>query len=286
MAMTEKRPGKTGGSGRLIGLGPAFLVGLAVLYLLPFFYGLFVSLIAPADVMARSFSFPWPPRFSNFTDAWTSVPFGHYFLNSLVVSLTVTAGSTFTGVLAAYVFARAEFRGRDLLFYLVVGTLMIPGHITLIPNYLTMARLHLLDSYWALALPFLANGFSVFFLRQYMRGIPRDVEEAARLDGAGLFKVLTEVIVPMSMPAIAAISLFTFLSEWNSFIWPLIATSSDQMRTVQIGLALLYRREAEQGLVDWPMVMAGSMIVLLPTIIAFLIAERQLVRGISMGTFK
>jgi len=228
----------------------------------------------------------WPPKFGNFADAWFAVPFGRYYLNTLFVALAITVGSTLTSILAAYVFARTEFRGKTLLFFAVIATLMIPGHVTLIPNYLTLAKFGLLNSYWALVLPFLANGFSVFFLRQFMLGIPREVEEAARLDGAGLWRTLWDVIVPMSMPAIVAVSLFVFLSEWNSFIWPLIATSSEEMRTIQIGLAMMYREEAEQGLVNWPLVMAGSVIVLLPTILAFAAAERQLVRGIAMGPSK
>lgn len=267
------------------GLLRMFVIGLAGLYLFPFIYVVFVALLDPSEVMARDIAF-WPPRFDNFSDAWSAVPFLRYFFNSLVVSLAITAGSTFTAILAAYVFARAEFRGRNVLFFVVVTTLMIPGHMTLIPNYLTMASLGLLNSYWALVLPFLASGFSVFFLRQYILGIPKEVEEAARLDGAGLWGTLWDIIIPMSMPAIVAVSLFTFLSEWNSYIWPLIVTSSDEMRTVQIGLSRLYREEVEQGLVNWPLVMAGSVIVLVPTIVAFSLAERQLIRGISMGTFK
>lgn len=263
----------------------AFLLTVAGLYLFPFAYVAFVSLLDPADVMAQSPQF-WPPNWGNYIAAWQAAPFERFFLNSVIVSITVTVGSGLTSILAAYVFARRRFYGRDVLFGIVVATLMIPGHITLIPNYLTFARFRALDSYWALILPFLASGFSVFFLRQYFRNIPVEIEEAARIDGAGDWKILWDIIVPMSLPAIAAVSLFTFISEWNSFIWPLLATTREEMRTVPIGLAYMYRQEAEGGLVNWPMVMAGSVIVLLPMIVAFMLAERQLIKGITMGSSK
>ena len=267
-------------------LARALFLGLLTLVVLyPLWTILAISLADRASVIATDRTF-WPPNLDAYATAWFNVPFPRYFLNSLIVTGIVTIGNTFTAVLAAYAFARAQFRGRELLFLLVVGTLMIPAHVTLIPNYLTMARWHLLDTHIALILPFLASGFSVFFLRQFMRGIPASLDEAARLDGAGTWTILWTIIVPLSWPAIAVVALFAFMGNWNEFVWPLLATTSEDMRTVQIGLRYLLR-DVDEGLTpDWPLVMAGTMITLLPLLVAYLFAERQMIRGITMGSFR
>jgi multiple sugar transport system permease protein/sn-glycerol 3-phosphate transport system permease protein len=265
-------------------LGPAFALGVAGLTALPFLYSVMVSL-APSD---RAFAGALPVGFQwqNYLAVWKSAPFLRYFLNSLVVSGATTGGTVATAILAAYVFARLEFRGRGLLFAAVVATMMIPGHVTLIPNYLTMARLGLIDSYAALILPFLASGFATFLLRQHFRAVPRELDEAARIDGAGSWHILWRVIVPLSRPAIATVALYQFVTEWNAYLWPLIATDSESMRTVQLGLARLYLASGSDRLVDWPVVLAASVIVLLPTLIAFLVAQRQLLQGNAVGALK
>ena len=265
-------------------LGGAALLLLALVVLYPLWEILRVSLMDPLEARSSGASL-WPPTFRAYAEVWRGVSFPRYFLNSVVVTFAVTAGSTFTAVLAAYAFARATFPGRDLLFLGVVGTLMIPNHVTLIPNYLTFAAWGMLDTYACLILPFLASGFSVFFLRQHMMSIPRSLDEAARMDGAGTWMILRTVIVPLSWPAIAVVALFAFMSSWNEFVWPLIATTSDDMRTVQIGLRYLLRDE-EAALPDWPLVMAGTIITLAPLLIAYVVAERHLIRGITMGSFR
>lgn len=224
--------------------------------------------------------------FDAYLRAWIGVPFPRYFFNSLVVAVAIALGSTVTAVLAAYAFARARFPGRDALFLLVVGTLMIPSHITLIPNYLTFGRFDALDTHIALIVPFLASGFSVFFLRQHMMGIPVSLDEAARMDGAGTLLILWTIIVPLSWPAITVVALFSFMGAWNEFIWPLLSTTSEEMRTVQVGLRYLLRDEGESALTDWPLVMAGTMITLAPLLMAFALAERHLIRGLTMGSFR
>lgn len=259
------------------------LLALAVLY--PLWNILALSLADRASVISTDRT-PWPPTTDAYARAWFNVPFPRYFLNSIVVTGAVTLGNTLTAVLAAYAFARAEFRGREVLFLLIVGTLMIPAHVTLIPNYLTFARWHLLDTHIALILPFLASGFSVFFLRQFMRGIPASLDEAARMDGAGTWTILWTIIVPLSWPAISVVALFAFMGNWNEFVWPLLTTSSENMRTVQIGLRYVLREEGEGTTPDWPLVMAGTMITLVPLLVAYLFAERHLIRGITMGSFR
>ncbi len=268
------------------GVARALFLGLlALVVLYPLWNILAISLADRSSVIATDRTL-WPPTGDAYARAWFNVPFPRYFLNSLIVTGVVTIGNTLTAVLAAYAFARAEFRGREFLFLLIVGTLMIPSHVTLIPNYLTFARWHMLDTHVALILPFLASGFSVFFLRQFMRGIPASLDEAARMDGAGTWMILWTIIVPLSWPAIAVVALFTFMGNWNEFVWPLLTTSSEDMRTVQIGLRYLLRDEGEGATPDWPLVMAGTMITLLPLLVAYLFAERHMIRGITMGSFR
>lgn len=269
---------------RRLPIGGLFLGVLALIVLYPLWEIARISFLEVDEVNAPDSQF-WPPTFRAYVEAWTGVAFPRYFLNSIVVTLAVTLGSTFTAILAAYAFARATFPGRDLLFLAVIGTLMIPNHITLIPNYLTFAKFGMLDTFACLILPFLATGFSVFFLRQHMMTIPRSLDEAARMDGAGTWMILWTVIVPLSRPAIAVVALFAFMGQWNEFIWPLLATTSEEMRTVQIGLRYLLRDE-EGAIPDWPLVMAGTMITLIPLLIAYIFAERHLIRGITMGSFR
>lgn len=266
---------------RVFGLTNVFLAAVTALVLAPFALAVLVSLMEPASFMARPPAF-WPLRITGYAEALGRAPFARYFLNSLLVSLAITAGSLWTSILAAYVFARTEFPGRDVLFAIVVATLMIPGHVTLIPNYLTLATLGLIDSYAALILPFLASGFVTFFLRQHFKSIPRELDDAALIDGAGHGTILWRILVPIARPAIAAMALFQFLAEWNSYLWPLIVTSSDRLRTVQIGLAQVFATEAFDGLVDWPMIMAGAVMVMAPTLVAFWLAERDLTGGIAV----
>ncbi|WP_299473150.1 carbohydrate ABC transporter permease [uncultured Roseibium sp.] len=262
-----------------------FLMLLALVVLYPLWEIVRISLLHRSEVILPDASI-WPLDLSAYQRIVDGLSFPRYFLNSLIVTTTVTAGNTMTAILAAYAFSRASFRGRDVLFLIVIGTLMIPNHITLIPNYLTFASFDMLDTYVCLILPFLASGFAVFFLRQHMMTIPKSLDEAARIDGASSWKILWDIVVPLSLPAISVVALFTFMSNWNEFIWPLLATTSDDMRTVQIGLRFLLREEGEGDSPDWPLVMAGTMITLTPLLLAYVIAERHLIRGITMGSLK
>jgi multiple sugar transport system permease protein/sn-glycerol 3-phosphate transport system permease protein len=283
-AASVRRPHRPASADGGAMLAPLFALAVAALAAIPFAYSVLVSL-APAD-RAFAAGLPVAFRWQNYLAVWQSAPFLRYFLNSVIVAGSATIGTVITAILAAYVFARAEFRGRDLLFGLVMGTMMIPGHVTLIPNYLTMARLGLIDSYGGLILPFLASGFATFLLRQHFRAIPRELDEAARMDGAGSWLILWRVIVPLSRPAIATAALYQFVTEWNAYLWPLIATDSESMRTVQLGLAKLFLASGSDRLVDWPVVLAASVTVLLPTLIAFLVAQRQLIHGNAVAALR
>lgn len=222
----------------------------------------------------------------NYTAAIGQYHFARYLVNSLVVSGLVTVFGLSLAMMAAFAFARFTFPGGNLLFGAVVATLMIPSHISLIPNYLTLAKAGLLDTYAGLILPAISNGFAAFFLRQYIRGIPKALDEAAYMDGATPRQVLWRVIVPISRPALFSMGLYIFMGEWNSYIWPLVAVGKQDLYTLQIGLAHLYKVNPGEDVINWPLVMAAATITILPVLAGFLLVERNLVRGITMGAVK
>jgi multiple sugar transport system permease protein/sn-glycerol 3-phosphate transport system permease protein len=262
------------------------LVALAlfggVIFLAPVLYSIWMSFQTAQAYYTGELEF----TLNNYTVAVSQYNFARYLLNSVIVSGLVTILGLTVATLAAFAFARYTFRGGNLLFGATVATLMIPSHISLIPNYLTLAKAGLLDSYAGLILPAISNGFAAFFLRQYIRGIPRALDEAAYMDGATPLKVLWRVIVPIARPAIFSMGLYIFLNEWNNYIWPLVAVGKEDLYTLQIGLARLYRINPGEGLIDWPLVMAASTITILPVLLGFLLVERHLVRGITMGAVK
>lgn len=271
--------------GRTLATLTALFAGFVMIA--PFLITLSTSLMS----LAEAFRFPpqllpRDPQWRNYLEAWRGAPFARYFLNTLIMASAITAGQLLTSILAAYAFARLRFFGKNLLFGLFLATLMIPAQVVLIPNYLTLSRLGLINTYGALILPFLASGFSVFLIRQHFKSVPQELEDAARIDGAGRFTVLWRIFVPLAKPAIATAGLFTFLSEWNAYLWPLIVTDSDSMRTVQVGLASFLALNQEEGLTNWPVVLAASVLVLLPTLIAFALTEKQLVKGITLSGLK
>ena len=258
----------------------ALLGGLV--FLSPVLYSIWMSFQTAHSYYTGGFDF----TLSNYATAIGQFNFARYLFNSLFVSGVVTIAGLVVSTTAAFAFARFDFRGRDLLFGVTVATLMIPSHITLIPNYLTLAKAGLLDSYAGLILPAISNGFAAFFLRQYIRGIPKALDEAAYMDGARPLQVLWRVIVPISRPAISSMGLYIFLAEWTNYIWPLVAVGKEDLYTLQLGLARLYSVNPGEGLIDWPLVMAASTITILPVLLGFFFVERHLVRGITMGAVK
>lgn len=260
--------------------GIALVAGL--LFLSPVLYSIWISFQTSDAYYAGEIAF----TLDNYGRAVGQYNFARYLLNSLIVSGMVTLLGISFATMAAYAFARFTFPGNNLLFGATVATLMIPSHISLIPNYLSLAKVGLLDTYAGLILPAISNGFAAFFLRQYIRGIPKALDEAAYMDGAKPLQVLWRIIVPLSRPAIASMALYIFMTEWNSYIWPLVAVGKQDLYTLQVGLARLYRTNPGEGLVDWPLAMAASTITILPVLLGFLLVERHLVRGITMGAVK
>jgi multiple sugar transport system permease protein len=185
--------------------------------------------------------------------------------------------------MAGYAFARYDIRGGKLIFFLVISTIMLPKQVILVPLYILMQRMGLIDTYWALTLPFLVDPFNIFLIRQYLSSVPKDCEEAARIDGAGELTILFRVVMPMLRPALAVVAIHTCLINWNSFLFPFILTNSTSMRTLPVGIALLSQGSHS---IDWGHLMAGAVISALPVIAAYLVFQRQIISGLTAGMSK
>ena len=260
-----------------------FIYAIAFAVLAPFIWMVLTSL----KDMSEIFVYPpkWFPdnlKFENYINAFDAAPFGTYYLNSLFVSITVTIGQLITCSMAAFAFARMKFRGRDAIFYVFLGTMMIPYNVTMIPSFMVLYWLGWIDTYQALIVPGLASAFGTFLLRQFFLTIPRELEEAAYIDGAGKFQVLWKIIVPLSKPALATLAIFTFMGTFNDFIWALIVLSSDDMRTVQLGLAIF----RDRYLTQWDLLMASSVTAVLPILMVFFLAQKYFIKGITLSGLK
>jgi multiple sugar transport system permease protein len=208
--------------------------------------------------------------------------FARWYFNSILVGVVVTLGQVTTSACAAYAFARLQFPGRDKLFLSYLGTMMIPGAVTMIPNFILMRKLGALDSYFALMVPPMFSAYGTFMLRQFVMGIPRDLEEAATIDGCGLLRIFTTITLPLSKPALATLTIFTFMGNWQSFYWPLIMVNQDSMKTLPLGLLSFMGLYSTQ----WTLLMAGAMMMILPMIIVFLIGQKWFISGIQLGAIK
>jgi multiple sugar transport system permease protein len=225
---------------------------------------------------------PVPPRFANYPEALTALPFGRFFLNSLFFSAAVVAGQVATSAVAAYALARLEFPGRDRLFALILSVLMVPAIVLLIPRFLIITALGWVDTWPGLISSELVSVWGIFLLRQFFRSVPRELEEAARLDGAGEWTIFFRIVLPLSTPALATLALFSFVDAWKSFQWPLIATRSMDMRPVEVGVAAFH----SLYYTNWPYQMAAAVTALVPILLLFGVAQRYFVRGIQLTGMK
>ncbi len=228
----------------------------------------------------------WPgaewPLWQNYADAITFGKVDRFLGNSLLYGVCITAVQLLLDVLAAYAFARFEFRGKRLLFGLLLATMMVPPAVLLIPNFLVVRELGLVDTVWGVMLPGFAGAFGIFLLRQAFLNIPAELEQAARIDGCGSWGILRHVVLPLSKPALITLGLFTFMGAWNMFEWPLVVLSDQNYYPLTVGLSLF---RAENG-VDWPRIFAASTMGAAPLILLFLVAQRYLVGGISLSGMK
>ncbi len=294
------------------------LVILGTTTLLPLLFMLVTALSKSEDAFRASDSItdlivPKSFEWENFIRVWESIPFVRYYFNSILVSVCVTAGQVFTSACAAYAFSRFQWPGRDKLFLAYLATMMVPGSVTMLPNFITMkiapellsmtfpgidwqaprylgiwpdvtpvGRLIGIDSYFALIAPALFSAYGTFLLRQFFLSIPRELEEAARIDGSGYWQIFTNVMLPLAKPALATLTIFTFLGSWTSFLWPLIVTNQDLLRTLPVGLQAFQGQYA----MEWPLLMAASLMMLIPVIVIFLYCQRYLIEGLTDGAVK
>jgi len=271
---------------QLGGLTLHVVLGLgALIMLVPFIWMVSTSF----KTIDQVFTFPpnWIPNpfiWENYPRAFTSVPFGRWFLNSLQIAILGTIGQLFTCSLAGFTFARMRFPGREQLFLVYLGTLMIPAHVTIIPIFVTMNWLKLVDTPWSLILPGLTSAWGTFLFRQYFLTLPSELEDAAKIDGCGFFRIYRQISLPLAKPVLATLAVFTFMASWNDFLGPLIFLQSKDQKTLTVGL-LQFRAEF-QGLANWPVMMAGIVISTLPILVAFVIGQKYFVRGLALTGIK
>ncbi|MGW0177302.1 carbohydrate ABC transporter permease [Rhodococcus sp. NPDC003322] len=280
---TERRDAAT--KRRLRGLpGLLVLIVVGLLFLIPF-YWMFSSAFKPEDEIYR-WPLQWIPSelvLDHFRRAWDAVPFGQIFVNSVIVTACGATLKVLLAVFSAYAFAFLSFPFKRVIFLAVLGALMVPGHVTLLMNYITIGNLGLINTYAGIFLPGLASAFGTFLLRQHFLALPKEVLEAAELDGCGHLRRLTRFVLPMSKPAVVTVALIAVIDEWNDFIWPLLVTNSLQMRTLPIGLMFL--KESE-GVDQWGPIMAGTVLVVLPMLLLFLFAQRYIIAGLAGAAVK
>lgn len=223
-----------------------------------------------------------PTTTSNYTDALGSDDFGRYMLNSVIVGTIVTAGNVLFCFLVGYAFARRAFAFKALLFATVLGVLIIPPHVVMIPMYKLMATLGWINTYWALIVPWLVTPFGVFLVRQYVASLPAELEDAARIDGAGEWYILFGIVMPLARPVLTVLAIYVFLSNWNSFLFPFLFTNDEAHRTLPVGLAFYVGKQS----IDWGHLMAGASISALPILALFMMFQRRIIEGLTAGALK
>lgn len=221
-------------------------------------------------------------HFENYKEAFTKVPFKRYFINTLFVSFSVVFGVLITGSLAAYAFATMRFKGRDFIFYLFISMMMVPQPVYLIPSYVLLNHMGWIDTYNALIIPWIANIFTIFLLRQQFKTIPDELFDAARIDGCGRFRTLWTLVLPLSKSVIVTAAIFGFIGSWNSFMWPLIMTDSPELRVLQVGLSYFSQEASAQT----SLLMAASTFSILPLVILFLFAQKQIIASFASSGLK
>jgi multiple sugar transport system permease protein len=260
-----------------------FLMPVAAIMLVPLLWMVIVSL--ETEVQARSFPpvlVPSALHFSNYPAAWNAVPFGDFFLNSTIYALSTVAGNLLFCSLAAYAFARVRFVGSNVLFIVFLATLMVPYQVLLIPTFLIVKKLGMVDSVGGLIAPNLCSAFGVFMLRQFFRTLPIELEEAARIDGTSRLGILFKIVLPLSLPALATLGIIQFMWSWNDFLWPLIIIDTANHAPLQLGLSMLQGAHSTQ----WNLLMAGTVMSQIPMLAIFLFAQRWFIRSIAFTGLK
>lgn len=269
----------------LLTCGYVLLILGAISMLAPFLWMVSVSLMKDSQVFSISPSFiPNPLIFDNYTNVFSKIPVLKFFLNSLFVASVTTIFQVFFSALAGYAFARSNFKYKDMIFFIFLVTMMVPPQVNIIPLFFVMSKLHWIDTYQALILPGVFGGFGVFMMRQWFLGFSKEIEDAARIDGCTLFGIFFKIALPLAVPALATLAIFTFITTWNSFMWPLIVTNSESVTTLPVALAQF--KGSFREVVQWGDLMACSVVLSVPVIVIFLLGKKYFINDILAGGVK
>ncbi len=261
------------------------LIAITLVVSMPLFLAISISLQSPEEV------FSYPPKifpkglyFKNYLDAFKLVPLTRLILNSLIMAGAITAGKLFTGILSGYAYANFRFRGKNVSFFALFATLFLPAEtVMIVPLFLIMKKFGWVNTYWALTIPFMASATNTFLFRQHFLSIPKELEDAARIDGATPLQYLTRVLLPLSKAMIGGAAIINFVYAWNMYLWPLVVIMQDEMKTVQIGVKMLIDAESAN---NWGVIMAGTIVVLIPTVIMFLLLQNLFVKSLVRSGMK
>lgn len=261
-----------------------FLIALAIIIAMPILYAFFISFMEPREVLTRSLNiFPKSFQLNNYKTALKFVPLFRYMFNSVILAGVSSVVRVVAAALAAFSFAFFEFRGKKFLFMLSMSTMMIPGDVVLITNYKTVATLGLINTYTGMMIIFFVSVLNIFMLRQFYLTFSMDIYEASKVDGCSNLRFLLEILTPLSKPVMATVFISSFVSTWNTYLWPMLVTNDDKMRTVQVGVTML--NSADGGTMYGP-IMAASVMVLIPTVVVFVVFQKQIVGGLMSGSVK
>ena len=258
------------------------LILLALSMIIPFFMMFFISLSGQENIFTDYKNINL--SFCAYKNVFSSIPVGKYFLNSLIVAFFTTLGQIIIASLAGYGFARMDFKGKDVLFFIIILTMMVPSQVNIVPLFYIMSKLGWINTYQAMIVPGFFGGFGVFLMRQYFLSFSKEIEDASKLDGCGEFGTFFRIALPCALPAIITLSIFTFVSTWNSFIWPLIVTNTDSMRTLAVGLTVF--KSSFREITMWGELMACSCICSIPVILVFILGKKYLINNPMEGAVK
>jgi len=260
-----------------------FKIIIGLIIISPLLIGFSMSFMTASEMASiPPHFFPHNPVIHTYKNALKQVPIFHFMQNSVIVCVVVIIGQIFTCSFAAYAFSFFKFKGQNLLFFLILSTMMIPADAIIIANYLTISQFRLNDTYVAMIAPYITSAMGIFILRQFFMTIPKELKEASLIDGCKDMRFLFFVVLPISKPAIASLGIYIFIQIYNQFLWPLLVTNSNRMRTVQVGMSILKEAEA----VDYGAVLAGSILILIPAIFVFLFGHKHLMQGMTAGAVK
>lgn len=260
------------------------LIVVSIIFLGPFLWMVFTSFKPLAEALRLPPTFlpeVWQPQ--NYVDAWNSGPFLHYTKNSIIVTLSVVALQLLTIIPASYAFAKMDFKGKNILFSLILVTMMIPAQLIFLPVYLMFSKANLINTYWSLILPWASSAFGIFLLRQRFMQVPDEIIEAAVLDNTPTWKIIFKIMLPQARGTVITIALLNFIGTWNDYFWPLVMTSNDDVRTLPLGVSML--KSTLDG-IHWNTVMAGNVILILPIVIIYIFAQREIIKAFTYSGIK